>query len=89
MKLSITSTGRDMDSRVDEHFGRASFFLIIDTDTMDFEVVSNTAQAVGQGAGIMAAQIILDKGAEAMLTGIEGPKAFAALKAASDGRRCP
>ena len=83
MKLCITSTGKDIDSGVDEHFGRASYFVIIDTNTMDFEVVPNTAQAAGQGAGIRAAQIILDKGAEAMLTGIVGPKAFAALRAAN------
>jgi len=83
MKLCITSTGKDMDSRVDEHFGRASCFMIVDTATMDFEVVSNTAQAAEQGAGISAAQIILDKGAEALLTGIVGPKAFSALRAAN------
>ena len=83
MKLCITSTGKEMDSKIDEHFGRASYFLIVDTGTMKFEVVQNTAQAAGQGAGIRAAQIVLDKGAGAMLTGIVGPKAFSALRAAN------
>ncbi len=83
MKLCVTSTGKDLDSRIDEHFGRASCFLIVDTNTMDFKVVPNTAQAAGQGAGIRAAQIILDMNAEALLTGIVGPKAFAALRAAN------
>jgi len=83
MNLCVTSTGKDIDSRIDEHFGRASYFLIVDTDTMDVLAVPNTAQAAGQGAGIRAAQIILDKGAEAVLTGIVGPNAFNALRAAN------
>ncbi|MEW6739904.1 MAG: NifB/NifX family molybdenum-iron cluster-binding protein [Nitrospirota bacterium] len=83
MKLCITTTGRDLDSSVDERFGRASYFLIIDTETMKFEAVRNTAQTAGRGAGIGAAQIISDKGADALLTGVVGPNAFAALKAAN------
>lgn len=82
MKLCVTSTGRTLDSRVDERFGRASYFLVIDTETMNFEAVSNTAQAAGSGAGIAAAQIISDKGASALLTGVVGPNAFSALKTA-------
>ena len=83
MKLCITATGRDLDSRVDERFGRADYFLIIDTDTMEFEAVRNTAQTAGRGAGIAAAQIISDKRADTLLTGVVGPNAFAALKAAN------
>ena len=82
MKLCITSSGRDMDSKVDERFGRTPYFLIIDTDTIEFETVKNTALLLGRGAGVKAAQIISDKGAEVLLTGIVGPNAFAALRSA-------
>jgi len=80
MKLCVTSTGINLDSKVDFHFGRAPYFLIVNTDTMDFEIVKNTAQVAGRGAGISAAQMILDKGAAAVLTGIIGPNAFEALR---------
>jgi predicted Fe-Mo cluster-binding NifX family protein len=80
MKLCVTSTGRDLDSKIDFHFGRAPYFLIVNTETMDFEVVENIAQITGRGAGVSAAQMILDKGAAAVLTGIIGPNAFDALK---------
>jgi predicted Fe-Mo cluster-binding NifX family protein len=80
MKLCVTSTGRDLDSKVDFHFGKAPYLLIVDTDTMDCEVVENTAQITGKGAGVNATQLILDKGAAAVLTGIIGPYAFEALK---------
>lgn len=82
MKLCVTSTGKALDSRVDGRFGRVSYFLIIDTDTMEFDVVPNTARAAGSGAGIAAAQIISDRGADTLLTGVVGPNAFAALSAA-------
>jgi predicted Fe-Mo cluster-binding NifX family protein len=82
MKLCVTSTGKDLDSKVDFHFGRAPYFLIVNTDTMAFDIVKNTAQVTGRGAGISAAQIILDKSSAAVLTGVIGPNAFHALKLA-------
>jgi predicted Fe-Mo cluster-binding NifX family protein len=82
MRLCITSSGEDIESEVDERFGRAPYLLIVDTETMESEAVKNTALAAGHGAGIGAAQIISDKGAEALLTGIVGPNAFEALRAA-------
>ena len=82
MKLCVSSTGKDMGSRVDTAFGRAPVFLIIDTDTMDVEVVENPAATAGHGAGIAAAQTVSDKGVDAVLSGYVGPNAFNALQAA-------
>jgi len=82
MKICITSTGSGIDARVDERFGRASYFLIVDTDTLEFEAIKNPAQAAAQGAGISAAQVVSDKGVEAVLTGSIGPNAFNALRSA-------
>ncbi|WP_136809094.1 NifB/NifX family molybdenum-iron cluster-binding protein [Desulfosediminicola flagellatus] len=80
MKLCITSTGRDMAAIVDTAFGRASFFLIIDTETKETEVVDNSAASQTQGAGIAAAQLITNKGVNAVLTGYVGPNASNALQ---------
>jgi predicted Fe-Mo cluster-binding NifX family protein len=82
MKLCITSIGKTLESRIDERFGRAPYFLIVDTETKEFHAVRNTALTAGRGAGVVAAQILSDVGAEALLTGIVGPNAFQALKAA-------
>jgi predicted Fe-Mo cluster-binding NifX family protein len=81
MKLCITSTGKDIEARVDTTFGRAPYFLIIDTETNAKEIVENTAATQGQGAGIAAAQLVSDKGADGVLTGYVGPNAFNALRA--------
>ena len=80
MKLCITSTGKDLDSRVEEHFGKADYFLIINTGTMEVLAVPNTAHTPERGTGAEAAQLVLDNGAEAALTGVIGPNAFNSLK---------
>ncbi|MCA1793700.1 MAG: hypothetical protein LC660_07485 [Desulfobacteraceae bacterium] len=41
MKIAITSTGRDLSAEVDPRFGRAAYILVVDTDTLDFEIIDN------------------------------------------------
>jgi predicted DNA-binding protein (UPF0251 family)/predicted Fe-Mo cluster-binding NifX family protein len=82
-KIAVSSEGRDMDSPVDPRFGRAAGFIILDSDTMSFEYVSNTAsQGMAQGAGIQAAELMSLHAVGVVLTGYVGPKAFQALSAA-------
>ena len=82
MKIGITSTGKDLDAQVDSRFGRCKYFLIIDTETMDFESIQNENALASGGAGIQAAQTIARAGVKAVLTGNVGPNAFQTLKAA-------
>lgn len=82
-KIAITSEGPTLDDAVDPRFGRAAGFVVVDPETMSFSYVENgAAQARAQGAGIQAAETISRTGAEAVLTGFVGPKAFQALSAA-------
>jgi predicted Fe-Mo cluster-binding NifX family protein len=83
MKIAVTSTGRDLDSPVDPRFGRAAYILIVDAETMDFEVLDNAGNINAlKGAGIQAATMISDRQANILLTGFCGPNAFKTLKAA-------
>ncbi len=84
MKIAITATGNTLDSTVDPRFGRAAWFLIVDTDTRQLiEAIDNTAgKAAAHGAGISAAAQVADKGVEAVLTGRVGPKALPVLEKA-------
>jgi predicted Fe-Mo cluster-binding NifX family protein len=81
MKIAVTSTGENLESKVDPRFGRAAFFLIGDTETMDFVAIENE-NATGGAAGIGSAKRVIDEGAEAVLTGHCGPNAQRALDAA-------
>jgi predicted Fe-Mo cluster-binding NifX family protein len=80
MKIAVTSTGDSLQSFIDERFGRCKYFLIVDSDTMDFETIVNTGGQIQSGAGPKAAALILDKGAEVLLSGHVGDKAEEALK---------
>lgn len=83
MKIAVTATGTQLESEVDPRFGRARYILIIDPDTLDFEAVDNSGNVNAfKGAGIGAATMVSDKGAEVLLTGYCGPKAFLTLEAA-------
>ena len=84
MNIAITSEGNSLESSVDPRFGRAMNFLLIDTDTGEFSAHDNAQNlSAVQGAGIQAAQTVARLGAEAVLTGHVGPKAFATLQAAN------
>ena len=83
MKIAVTSQGTNLDSQVDPRFGRAAYILIVDTKSLDFEVLDNKENANAlKGAGIQAASMVSDKSAEVLLTGYCGPKAFMTLEAA-------
>jgi predicted Fe-Mo cluster-binding NifX family protein len=82
MKIAITATGASLDAQVDPRFGRCPCFLVIDTDSMDFEAIENPNVALGGGAGIQSAQLMAGKDVQFVLTGNCGPNAYQALSAA-------
>ncbi|HAS81290.1 MAG TPA: dinitrogenase iron-molybdenum cofactor biosynthesis protein [Verrucomicrobia bacterium] len=83
MKIAFSTSGRDLTAPLDRRFGRTAAFLVYDTDTRTFTVVDNLQNLnAAQGAGIQAAQAVVDTGAQAVVTGNCGPKAFRVLEAA-------
>jgi predicted Fe-Mo cluster-binding NifX family protein len=84
MRVAVSSTGKEMDSAVDQRFGRAEYLLIVDTESEDIvQVIDNqAAKNVAHGAGISAATLIAQAGAQAVLTGYMGPKAVAVCEKA-------
>ena len=81
MKLAVSTTGQDLQARLDPRFGRCSYFLIVDPDTMEFEAFDNEYATLGSGAGVQAAQFVASKGAVAVITGHCGPRAMDVLSA--------
>ena len=80
MKLVISSEGPNPCDQVDPRFGRARYLIQYDSTFESFVSSDNSEQSVAaQGAGILAAQKVVGFGAEALLTGHCGPKAFQVL----------
>jgi predicted Fe-Mo cluster-binding NifX family protein len=79
MKIAVSATGNHLDSAIDQRFGRCAYFLIVDTENMNFEAFSNESSAFGGGAGIQSALFISSKGAQVLITGNCGPNAVQTL----------
>ncbi|MCK4271103.1 NifB/NifX family molybdenum-iron cluster-binding protein [bacterium] len=83
MKIAITSTGKTLDAQVDQRFGRAQLFLVLDTETDEIKVVDNQQNLnAAQGAGIQAAETVVNQEIEVLITGHCGPNAYRTLQAA-------
>lgn len=83
MKIALTTQGETLDAPMDVRFGRAKNFIIFDTANGAVEIVPNVQNLNAlQGAGIQAAATVVSTGAEAVITGHCGPKAFKVLETA-------
>lgn len=83
MKIAFTCQGETLEAALDMRFGRAKNFLIYDTVSGDFKIVANIQNLnAAQGAGIQAAMTVVSSGAEVVVTGHCGPKAFLVLEEA-------
>ena len=85
MKLCITAAGNDISAATDAAFGRAPWFVLVDTESGITQGIENVSAQAAQGAGIAAAQAMTEHGVDAVLTGRLGPKARSALEASGVG----
>jgi predicted Fe-Mo cluster-binding NifX family protein len=83
MRIAFTTSGKDLESPLDARFGRAPGFLVYDVDSGAAEYIDNQQSLdAAQGAGIQAAETVVRSGAQVVVTGHCGPKAFRVLSAA-------
>jgi len=85
MKVAVSSSGREAASPVDPRFGRCPYFVFADTELGTFEAVANEAVSSGHGAGVQAAQSLVQAGAEAVVSQRFGPNAYQVVAAAGLG----
>ena len=81
MKICITSTGPGLEAEMDPRFGRCQYFIFADPQSLELEVIENPNLAASGGAGIQSAQLVANRGVEAVITGQVGPNAYTTLQA--------
>jgi len=85
MKICVTAQGNTLDSQIDPQFGRSAYLLFIDSQTMQYTAVFNkSGNAIG-GAGIATARMVLEQGAQVVITGYPGPNAMQVLTSVRQG----
>ena len=82
MKIAIPVDEKTLKSNICVSFGRTPYFLIHDTETEENVFIDNSAAASTGGAGIKAAQMIVDNQANVLLTPRCGENAVDVLKSA-------
>ena len=82
MKIAIPVDEKTLESNVCAFFGRTPYFLIYDIETKESIFLDNGTVASTGGAGIKAAQTIVDHNVSVLLTPRCGENAAAVLKAA-------
>jgi predicted Fe-Mo cluster-binding NifX family protein len=83
MKIAVTSVGPGMNSGVDLRFGRCPYFVIVEAEGKKIkgsQSIENTSKDQLGSAGITAAQAVAESGAEVVITGNVGPRAFAVFE---------
>lgn len=83
MKIAMPVNDKSMESGVGNTFGRTSYFLVYDTETKENSFVDNSAAASQGGAGIKAAQTVVDSQVEALITPQCGENAAKVLQASN------
>jgi predicted Fe-Mo cluster-binding NifX family protein len=82
MKVCFTSKGATLDSPTEERFGRAPYFIIVESDSGSFEAIQNPYADGAGGVGPKAAQILIAKNVKALISGLVGGNARDVLAAA-------
>ncbi len=85
MKIAAPTFKGGLSDEISEQFGRAESFTIVeveDGEIRSVEVVKNRAAEKLSGAGVSAAQFVVDEGVDVLLAGNIGPKAYSILRAA-------
>jgi predicted Fe-Mo cluster-binding NifX family protein len=83
MRIAMPVDDKSTETSVCQSFGRTPYFLVYDTESKESFYMDNSAAASQGGAGIKAAQTIVDNKVDALLTPRCGENAAEVIKAAN------
>ena len=85
-RVVVTSTGPDLNSKVDLKFGRAAFLLVFDLSDDSLQVIDNRNKPDEKGGkGVRTAKKVLDMEVGAVITGNMGQRVLSEMTGAGIG----
>jgi predicted Fe-Mo cluster-binding NifX family protein len=82
MKLCFTAKGATLDSLSEDRFGRAPYFIIVESENGSFEAIQNPYADGAGGVGPKAAQVLIAHEVKALISGQVGGNAREVLVSA-------
>lgn len=82
MIIAISAGGNETGSLLDSRFGRCAYYAFYDTETKEWSFQLNPGALEGSGAGVRAAQFLIEQNVDVLLTGNLGPNASQILGSA-------
>jgi len=83
MIIIISAQEPNLEGAINERFGRCPFLIKIDTSNNQWEPFQNPGISQSGGAGVAAAQFVIDQKVNAVISGDFGPHAANALRASA------
>ncbi|HOW39211.1 MAG TPA: NifB/NifX family molybdenum-iron cluster-binding protein [Bacteroidales bacterium] len=74
MKIAITCVSNSLESKLDQRFGRCSYFAIYDTETRGIEFLPNPNKEAQEGAGPASVQLVASRNVKKIISGEFGIK---------------
>jgi predicted Fe-Mo cluster-binding NifX family protein len=74
LKIAIPADGPDFDAKVGQRLGLASYLLVVDLETKEFEALRSPRDS-GNGSGLQVVALLIAKKCNAVLTGWCSPTA--------------
>jgi predicted Fe-Mo cluster-binding NifX family protein len=73
MKIAISAMGPNLNALAEPHFEYSRYFVVVDSETMRCEIFDNMSSMMAENIGISAAQFLINKRVDAVITGTIGP----------------
>lgn len=82
MKVAVSAKGKSLHSHVDDRFGRCSFFVVVNPESMEFDAIENPGLKERDAAGVQASRILMGKGVDVVVVKNIGHNALVTLDGA-------
>ena len=79
MKIAVPSTGESVKSLTSDKLGRSGYIIIYDTETKKYSAITNPGAKLQNGSGPKTAELVVQSGADTLLSMEIGTKAYSVL----------